>query len=350
MKENKHDEIRRVQMTGRGSYMIYLPKRWVESVGLRQGETIFISKRDDSSLILTPRKVSLDFEKKDISADISLNEDLESVIRKVIAFYLVGYNIIRLRSKEERLTSVQKDYIRNNIRSKLIGSEIVTESPDTITIQVLLSYPELTVDNALRRMIAITESMLEDAINSLKNLDKVLAGDIIKMDDEVDRFSFYIIRQLKLAVQNQSMIKEIGLSNPRDCLGFRLITKSIERVADHATNIARNVLTIENDLKPEFYSKILQMSSFANMLLKDVEKALFGRDYRLAEEILKKGKKIDSLEEKGINQLLKERLSPNDLSKLRIIVESIRRTSEYGTDIAEIILNLTVTELTSKKI
>ena len=52
------------------------------------------------------------------------------------------------------------------------------------------------------------------------------------------------------------------------------------------------------------------------------------------------------MEKKTIEHLLEEKLSPNDLSKLRIILESIRRIAEYGTDIAEIVLNLTVIKVT----
>ncbi len=103
-------------------------------------------------------------------------------------------------------------------------------------------------------------------------------------------------------------------------------------------------MTMESNIKPKLYSKIYEMGSFTNILLKDVERALFGRDYELADKILKKGKEINSLEEDIIGHLLKESLSPNDLSRLRLILESVRRTAEYVTDIAEIILNLTVIE------
>jgi phosphate uptake regulator len=344
--ESIQEEFRRVQVTGRGSYMIYLPKKWVETVGLKQGESIFVSEGKDNSLILIPRQILMKTEdKKEVKIDVSLNADLESTVRKVIAFYLIGYNIIRLSSTRGRFTSDQKDYIRETIRSKLVGTEIVTASQNTMTIQVLLSYPELTVDNALRRMIAITLSMHEDAVNALKNLDKDLASDIIRMDDEVDRFNFYIIRQLKLAVQHPPLISKIGLTNPKDCLGFRLITKSIERIADHATNIAKNILTIEANVDPKLYSKIIQMSSFVSILIKDVGTALFRRDYELAEEVIKKSNEIVSFEDDVLTHLLKSNLSPNDLSRLRIILESIRRTSEYGTDIAEIILNLHVNNI-----
>lgn len=342
MSEVEQYEIRKVQVTGRGSYITSLPKRWVESIGLKQGESIFISQRNDNTLILTPRKVSEETGKKEFLLQISTDEDLESLFRKVISLYLNGYSLIYLKSGKGRLSSEIKNYIRERARTKLLGSEIVTESEDTMTIQILLSHPELTVDQAFRRILAIAISMNKDVMNALKNLDKALAEDVIRTEDEVDRFSFYIIRQLKLAIQNQSLHKELGLKTPRDILGFRLMTKSVERIADHVENIASNILTMENKIDLRLYSKIEEMSSLANSLLLDVEKALFTRNYDSAEEILRRSVKIKNLDQEAMDLLLKNQLNPKDVSRLRIILESVRRLIELSTDIAEVVLNLTI--------
>lgn len=45
-------------------------------------------------------------------------------------------------------------------------------------------------------------------------------------------------------------------------------------------------------------------------------------------------------------QIYKQNLSPEDMSALRLILESLRRIGEYATDIAEIVLNMTVSKLT----
>ncbi len=53
------------------------------------------------------------------------------------------------------------------------------------------------------------------------------------------------------AVSNRVIIEEIGLSNTRDCLGYRLIVKSIERSADHAARIAKVLPTLTKPLDDE---------------------------------------------------------------------------------------------------
>jgi phosphate uptake regulator len=107
------------------------------------------------------------------------------------------------------------------VRRKLVGAEIIADSKNEVSLQTLLSYNELSVENALRRMNIIAMSMHRDAMAAMAENDHELARTIIKTDDEVDRFSFYIIRQLKYAVGDNRVVKEIGLRTARDCLDRR---------------------------------------------------------------------------------------------------------------------------------
>ncbi|MEM3641086.1 MAG: phosphate uptake regulator PhoU, partial [Candidatus Bathyarchaeia archaeon] len=185
------------------------------------------------------------------------------IIRGIISLYLVGYNFIKIQTKKERITTLQRNAIKELTRKKLVGTEIIIESSNEIKLQILISYPELSVENALRRICLIATSMHDDAMQALKSLDKQLAKEIINLDDEVDRFSLYIIRQLKAAVQNEKILRDIGLSQPRDCLGYRVIVKFVERIADHAARVAENVISLKEKPCEEVFQKISEMSTFA---------------------------------------------------------------------------------------
>jgi phosphate uptake regulator len=213
--------------------------------------------------------------------------------------------------------------------------------PNEMRLQVLLSYPELSVESALRRMCLIAASMHEDAMQALKELDKTLARDIIALDDEVDRFSLYIIRQLKAAVQNEKILKDIGLSSPKDCLGYRVIAKSVERIGDHAVKIAENVLSLDEKVSDSVFQKVSEMSVFARSVFDDSIKSLFKKDYVLADSTVTKAKAIVQIETEAMRVIAKK-VEANKISSLRMIMESIRRTAEYATDIAEIVLNLNI--------
>ena len=227
----------------------------------------------------------------------------------------------------------------------LVGTEMVTDTPEELVLQVLLSYPELSIQSALRRMSIITAAMHRDVITALKGLDRQQAKEVATTDNEVDRFNLYIVRQLKTAIQNPRIIKEIGLRNARDCLGYRLATKSVERTADHAANIAENVLQLSVKLDEETVGKLEEMSTIAVSMFETAIEALFRQDYALAETIVEKVEAMATLEKGAV--IASQKVELGDAPYLRLIIESIRRTAEYASDIAEVVLNLTVESILS---
>ena len=99
---------RRVQFTGRGSYIISLPKEWVQNIGLKRGSEVAFNVQSDSSLILVPRKLkekSAEDSKvklKEYYLNVDPKEDPQSLQRMIKALYVVGADIIRLHFKKCR--------------------------------------------------------------------------------------------------------------------------------------------------------------------------------------------------------------------------------------------------------
>jgi len=199
------------------------------------------------------------------------------------------------------------------------------------------------VENAIRRMSLIAASMHKDAMLALTKLDWDTAQGVVRTDDEVDRFGLYVIRQLKMAVQNDRILKEIGLTTPRDCLGYRLIVKSVERVADHAGKIAEAVLMIKQPLDDSILTKITQLSDYALKVFEESILALFKRDYDAADRIVEDARAIVSMERDILPVM--EKGTAESLQTIRLVVEDIRRTAEYASDIAEIVLNMTAEQI-----
>jgi phosphate uptake regulator len=328
--------------------MLALPKRWVKEMGLHPGDQIIVARQSDASLLITRKEGAVRGSKGEVTIDFSQKDSAGSLVRKLISVYLLGYNVIHAKGKEGRLNSVQRGVIKEAVRRHLVGTEVIADSTEEITLQVLLSYPELSVENALRRMFLLTASMHKDALLALKGFDKDSAEGVIKTDDEVDRFSIYVIRQLQMAVQNTRVLEEIGLATMRDCLGYRLVVKSVERVADHAGGIAKAVLNMDEPLDEQILSKITQISDFALNLFEEAGLALFKRDYDSADRIFRSANLFEDMEKDLIVTMERERPAGSYYS-LRLIIEDIRRTAEYASDMAEIVLNMTVENAAIKR-
>ncbi len=342
MSVDPDEEIRRIQLTGRSTYIVSLPKKWVKNMNLKAGSQLVISKQSDASLLLTPKELAKPVKQEEASIIVHQDEKPDTIARKIIALYLFGCSSIKI--KGEQITSFQRNFIKDLVRRKLVGTEIVSDSLNEMRLQVLLSYPELSVESALRRMYLIATEMHEDAMQALKILDKKLAQDVIALDDEVDRFSFYVIRQLKAAVQSERIIREIGLSSTRDCLGYRIIAKSVERIADHAVKIAENLLSLDKEIDDSVFQKIFEMSSFARAVFEDSIKSLFKKDYSMADSVVMRAKTMVEMENEVI-RLITKKTETREILSIRMIMESIRRTAEYASDIAEIILNLNANQI-----
>jgi phosphate uptake regulator len=334
-------DVRKLQITGGSTYIISLPKQWVTQMALTKGSTVTLVRQNDGSIALIPENLKQVKKSTETTIEVRAKENPDLIMRKIVSAYLVGYTIIYLKAQKDRLDFTLRNAVKDFTRKKLVGTEIIADSPSEIVMKVLLSYPDLSVESALRRMCIITSSMHKDAMTALKDLDAEMAREVIYMDDEVDRFSLYIIRQLKATVGNPNTLKEIGLATARDCLGYRLITKSVERTADHAVQIAENVVSLKKPLEPVLFEQIESMSASAIAIFNTTIETLFTQNFQQANLNVQEAKET-AMRRTELMEAILERTDMEDTSHLSLIVESITRTAEYASDIAEVVLNLNI--------
>jgi phosphate uptake regulator len=335
-----------VQFTGRSTYILSLPKRWIKEMHLNAGDQVALIQEHDNSLSIVPNISGLRESLDEVTAIILPGDSSSMVKRKVVAMYLAGYDIIHLKLKSGRINPALRDGVREVVRRNLVGTEIIADASDNITLQVLLSMPELSISTAIRRMYLIASSMHRDALSALAELNYEMAKEVIKSDDEVDRFSLYVLRNLVMATKNGRVLREMGLKNPSDCLSYRVAAKSIERVADHASSIADKAIKLKGKIPEKSLQKIDKMSHLALTVLGDSVEALLRRDYQLADGTVDNAENIRTLEDDVITDMEKDRA--DDLGNIKLALEDIRRTAEYASDIAEVAMNDTIDEVTEQ--
>ena len=339
--EKINEEQRKLQVTGGSTFILSLPKDWAIRNELKRGSSMLVREEDDGSLSIAPSSFPKKEKQDEAFIKASSNDNPDAIMRTAISAYLDGYNILHIKAQGQKvLSSKLRNHLKNFARHYLVGTEIVIDTPTDLTLQVLLNYPELTVQNALSRMSIIASSMHKEAITALKKLDYSTAKSVIETDREVNRFGLYIVRLLKLAVSNPRIVKEIGLSSQKDCLGYRLIGKAVERTADHATKIAENTLLLKEQVSEDVIQKIEQLSSLANSMFENSMDALFRHDFNLAESVIEKLNQVHKLEKEAVICL--QSAKSEEVANLRLAIESVRRTAEYASDISEVVLNLNV--------
>jgi phosphate uptake regulator len=144
-----------------------------------------------------------------------------------------------------------------------------------------------------------------------------------------------------MAVLNRSLIQEIGLSDPRDCLVYRVVSKSLERIADHATTIARMASEIEAPLPQRLVDDLSKVSDLTSSVLEDALKSLTKVDGTVANTSIISAQRIEKDAESVMDKLFDFRLNQKTVVAVRLALESLKRISEYGEDVAEMTINLT---------
>ncbi len=336
--EKGKEEYRKIQFSGKSSYVLALPKKWVEEMKLQAGDQVAVLRQGDTSLLITPKSGKPYGSKAEAVVEVATSGKPATSARRLISVYLLGYNVIQVKGKDGALTPSQRNAIKEVMRRHLIGTEIISESSDGITLQVLLSYPDLSVKSVVKRMFLITASMHREAMQSLKEFNKDAATAVTKSDDEVDRFSLYAIRQLNIAVQNEMILKEIDLAAKRDCLDYRQIVKAVERVADHASRIAEGVLELDAPLAEPLTNRLVKMSEFAVDLFEKSGLALFKGDAEAADTVIEDASLAAEMQKEILAIIAKK--VPSSSQAMPLIAEDLRRTAEYSADIAEIVINM----------
>ena len=113
-----------------------------------------------------------------------------------------------------------------------IGDQAVNIAENVLR---LLPHPPLRAILNLTRMAEIAQKMTRDSLDSFVKKDAALARSVLSRDDEVDQLKDHMFRVLLTY-----MMADPGTIER--ALGLILISRNLERIADHATNIAEDVI------------------------------------------------------------------------------------------------------------
>ncbi len=141
---------------------------------------------------------------------------------------------IHLLSKAPLATDLRLIAVAMKISQNLerVGDEAVTISRRSIDLG---TEPQLKPYVDLPRMAAMSLEMLRDAITAFINREPDKARAVVPRDADVDDLNRQLHRELSSFMVERP-------SNISRCLSLMVISKSLERIADHATNIAEEVV------------------------------------------------------------------------------------------------------------
>ncbi|AKB26061.1 hypothetical protein MSMTP_2592 [Methanosarcina sp. MTP4] len=307
----------------------------MRDIGLQAGDTLTLTPMPNKTLLVSSSATSREQSVLKASIDYVHSDSAENNLRVLISHYLVGYDFIRLTTKKG-FSAYDRKFIKDSVRQKLIGLELVEESRNELVFQCLLNYHDLPLRRVIKNMYGLVLSMLEDSMTALKDHNVEIAEDVIQRDDDVDRFYLLSVRQLKASIEDVELSEKIGIGDPRECLGYRLITKSIERVGDHAVRIAQNVTKMENGISSD--DPIFKMADLSQKVFESSIDSMTEEDLQAINKIVVEAKKVSQF---GVSLESRDGEGSGNI-ELSMILESLRRVAEYSADIAEVAINMNI--------
>ena len=187
----------------------------------------------------------------------------------------------------------------------------------------------------LLRMGTLVEDAVRRSIDALRARDTVLAGAIVAADNTIDALHLDLEeRCLRLIATQQPMAKDL-----RQIAAIWAMTIDLERIGDHAEDIARMVQRIAGEplLKPLI--DIPRMSEIVLEMLREGLDAFVRKDVVEAERMVSLDDDVDHLYSQVFRELLTYMIEdPRTITRathLLMAAQAVERMGDHATNIAE---------------
>ena len=179
------------------------------------------------------------------------------------------------------------------------------------------------------------EAAIQKSIESLKRRDRQLAEEVFSDDKAIDRLEIDVDeRCVSLLALRQPMAGDL-----RFITSSLKISNDLERVGDHAVNIAQSAqrLSDEPPLKP--LVDIPRMAELAAGMLREALDAFVHRDAPTARRLVRRDDEVDNLNRQVFRELITFMIEdPRTISRaleLILVARNLERVADLATNVAE---------------
>ena len=194
--------------------------------------------------------------------------------------------------------------------------------------------------NSLRDRVLLlggeAEAALERAMRSLMDRDSDIARGVLNHDDAIDRIEVEIDRQcIDIIALRQPAARDL-----RFVISVAKMAPVLERIADHACNIARAAIDLNNEPEIKHNIELRQMAEQASGMLRAALNAFTSNDALAAREVITRDVEINELYNRVFHNLIEHMVSePSTASRdarLIFVAKHLERIGDYVTDICEL--------------
>jgi phosphate uptake regulator len=330
-------DTRKVQRLGPSTLAMTLPAEWADAQHVDKGDEVAIRAGEKGALTVLPESATRGDTEVIVHAD---DLDGDAIERAIVAQYVLGRRIIRIRQDEGALSS---DHINAVYRAEtqLMGLGVVEETPEQIAIRCSVDPEDFTLDNLLERLESTGSTMRGEAIKALAHGNPDLAQRALNRERQANKIFVLLLRLIFTAYRDPTLAQAIGLDSGFPLIGYRSVAKNLELTADNAEDIAETVAETDDhtlNVDETTMRRIRELTDSVDEITELSVGAMVARDYDKTIEVRELFHEISDRESEILDDL--PDMDNQDLLAVREVLVSLQQTAQYAMRNAEIAANL----------
>ncbi len=219
-------EFRKLMAFGNSSFVVSVPKGWVEKNRLKKGDVLVVDERPNE-LMFSSKDSSERRELKEAVISAS-GKSVEEIKTEITSLYINNADIIIVTDVGSTVKGIKEVF------HGLVGMEIVDETTTKIVAKDMLDIKEVSMTNTVRRVDIIIRSMIEDT----KSFLPVEAESVYERDNEVNRLTLLGYRTARAAADNPRLLRLFGTTY-WNMMVSKQILSHLERFGDQLKRLLR---------------------------------------------------------------------------------------------------------------
>lgn len=191
------------------------------------------------------------------------------------------------------------------------------------------------VKKDLLEMASLVEESITKSLEALKKQDIKMASEIQEIDHQIDKFEIAIEEQcIELIARHQPVGADL-----RFLIGVIKMNNDLERMGDHAVNIASYIAYLIEQPRIKSVSNIWSMAREVKEMLNDSVKSFMDNDATRAQKVCERDSVVDEMRDETIRILLTYMLEqPETIGSaipLLLVAKNLERIADLSTNICE---------------
>lgn len=321
-------EVRKVQSTKLGTFLVTIPKDWVSRMGLTKGGHVSL-ELEGTDVVVSPVNKRPSTLSRPL--DIDKVKDRKMLELSIGSSYIQGHDITEIVSKDKILPE-QKRWIREAV-DNLVGVEVAEEYSNRVVLQNLVDPRMFDLDQTMKKFSDSSVAVLRDAVSGLSAGDKVLAQDAFERGYQSTKLYKLLLRLSLQFLRDRKLRDQMKVYAVDDIVMRMLAIKDLGRSAYYSYRTAQHATEIEDIVDSSAIRAVKKMAATTASMQEQAFAGFIKQDVSTASSVIDQMDEVRKLYQ-DLHGLSTRGGAVSSLP-FRMIVRDIRGIAGYAVALAD---------------